>query len=47
MIQSIQVETKNAVEAMEWGNREVESGVKKTSASGWKRSSKWQRTWAA
>jgi hypothetical protein len=34
MIQSIQVETKNAVEAMELGNREVESGVKKTSASG-------------
>jgi methyl-accepting chemotaxis protein len=33
MIQSIQVETKDAVEAMELGNREVESGVKKTSAS--------------
>jgi methyl-accepting chemotaxis protein len=34
MIQSIQVETKDAVEAMELGNREVESGVNKTSASG-------------
>ncbi|MFZ0198697.1 MAG: methyl-accepting chemotaxis protein, partial [Candidatus Sulfotelmatobacter sp.] len=35
MIQSIQVETRSAVEAMELGNREVESGVKKkTSASG-------------
>ncbi|MGA2921831.1 MAG: methyl-accepting chemotaxis protein [Candidatus Sulfotelmatobacter sp.] len=38
MIQSIPVGTKNAAEAMELGNREVESevesGVKKTSASG-------------
>lgn len=34
MIQSIQVATKNAVEAMEVGNREVESEVKTTSASG-------------
>jgi methyl-accepting chemotaxis protein len=34
MIESIQVETKNAVQAMEQGNLEVEKGVQKTSASG-------------
>ena len=34
MIESIQVETKNAVQAMEVGSREVESGVTTTSASG-------------
>jgi methyl-accepting chemotaxis protein len=34
MIETIQVETKNAVKAMELGNREVEIGVTKTSASG-------------
>jgi len=34
MIESIQVETKNAVIAMEQGNHEVEVGVEKTSASG-------------
>ncbi len=34
MIESIQVETKSAVQAMKLGNREVESGVKKTSALG-------------
>jgi methyl-accepting chemotaxis protein len=34
MIETIQVETKNAVKAMELGNREVETGVTKTSASG-------------
>lgn len=32
MIESIQVETKSSVQAMQLGNREVESGVKKTSA---------------
>jgi methyl-accepting chemotaxis protein len=34
MIESIQVETKNAVQAMELGNREVQVGVEKTAASG-------------
>jgi methyl-accepting chemotaxis protein len=34
MIQSIQAETKHAVEAMEVGNREVQVGVEKTSNSG-------------
>jgi methyl-accepting chemotaxis protein len=34
MIGSIQSETKHAVEAMEVGNRDVEQGVEKTSASG-------------
>ncbi len=34
MIETIQVETKKTVVAMELGNREVESGVTKTSASG-------------
>jgi methyl-accepting chemotaxis protein len=34
MIESIQVETKHAVEAMELGTREVEAGVTRTSASG-------------
>jgi methyl-accepting chemotaxis protein len=34
MIESIQSETKTAVQAMELGNRDVEQGVKKTSASG-------------
>lgn len=34
MIESIQVETKNAVIAMEQGNHEVEVGVEKTSESG-------------
>ena len=34
MIQTIQMEAKNAVRAMEQGNREVEIGVQKTSASG-------------
>lgn len=34
MTESIQVETKNAVQAMELGNLEVEKGVQKTSASG-------------
>ncbi|MGO8794573.1 MAG: methyl-accepting chemotaxis protein [Candidatus Sulfotelmatobacter sp.] len=34
MIESIQSETKNAVHAMELGNREVQVGVEKTSASG-------------
>jgi methyl-accepting chemotaxis protein len=34
MIQSIQTETRNAVEAIELGNRDVEAGVDKTSASG-------------
>lgn len=34
MIESIQVETKSAVQAMEKGSREVETGVTKTAASG-------------
>ncbi len=34
MIESIQVETKNAVQAMEKGSREVQVGVEKTTASG-------------
>jgi len=34
MIQSIQTETKNAVQAIELGSRDVEAGVTKTSASG-------------
>jgi len=34
MIESIQVETKNAVQAMEKGTREVQVGVDKTTASG-------------
>lgn len=34
MIEAIQVETKNAVQAMELGNRDVQVGVEKTSASG-------------
>jgi methyl-accepting chemotaxis protein len=34
MIQSIQTETRNAVQAIELGNRDVEAGVDKTSASG-------------
>jgi methyl-accepting chemotaxis protein len=34
MIESIQVETKSAVQAMEKGTREVETGVEKTAASG-------------
>jgi methyl-accepting chemotaxis protein len=34
MIESIQTETKNAVQAIELGNRDVEAGVEKTSASG-------------
>jgi methyl-accepting chemotaxis protein len=34
MIESIQAETKNAVEAMELGSRDVQVGVEKTSASG-------------
>jgi len=34
MIESIQAETKNAVQAMEQGNREVQVGMEKTSASG-------------
>jgi len=34
MIESIQVETKNAVQAMEKGSREVQVGVDKTTASG-------------
>ena len=34
MIKAIQAETKNAVVAMEYGNKEVQVGVEKTSASG-------------
>lgn len=34
MIKAIQAETKNAVDAMEYGNKEVQIGVEKTSASG-------------
>jgi methyl-accepting chemotaxis protein len=34
MIESIQLETKNAVQAMDLGSREVQVGVEKTSASG-------------
>jgi len=34
MIESIQSETKHAVQGMELGNREVQVGVEKTSASG-------------
>jgi methyl-accepting chemotaxis protein len=34
MIESIQLETKNAVQAMEKGSREVQVGVEKTTASG-------------
>jgi methyl-accepting chemotaxis protein len=34
MIESIQKETRNAVQAMELGNKEVQVGVEKTSASG-------------
>jgi methyl-accepting chemotaxis protein len=34
MIESIQTETRNAVQAIELGNRDVEAGVEKTSASG-------------
>jgi methyl-accepting chemotaxis protein len=34
MVESIQLETRNAVQAIEMGHRDVEVGVEKTSASG-------------